>query len=244
MNQGLYIDKLSVGYNRKSIVLQDISLEVKQGDLILVIGENGAGKSTLLKTLGAILAPIHGVLNFEGIAIEKWNAKALAQKIAYVDASASAGQLMTAREFIAFGRYPYSNWILTKSEEEEALIEDVIVECEMTHLADKYLDEMSDGEKQKVMIARALVQETSLLILDEPTTHLDIKNTNSIFKLLQQQQVKKNKTILFSSHQVEKALKIATKIWLVHKGKVIESTVENFQNTPELKAIVFGEEDF
>jgi len=240
--QLIHIEQLSLGYNKTQAVLKDVHLNVEENDLILVIGENGAGKSTLLKSICGLIKPLSGEIKLKGERLIEWDRRLLAKELSYVSSNNSVNHLMTVKEFIAFGRYPYSNWWAKQKEEDIRIISEAITQCGLDHLQKQQINEISDGEKQKVFIARALAQKSDIFILDEPTTHLDIKNSKGIFKILKQQKQEQQKTIIFSSHQVEKALKIADKVWIVADGKVIEKTVEEFSSNKALWELVFGEE--
>ena len=239
----LHIENLTVGYTKHSTILKGVNVAANSGEVILVIGENGSGKSTLLKTISGLLKFRSGSIAVLSRSLSDWNKSDLSKKVSYVASRENMNLNLTVTDFVAFGRYPYSNWLSQQSEIDKALIAESIKACGIEYLADKKVSEISDGEKQKVSLARAIAQETEILILDEPTTHLDIKSTNSILKLIKQQKGKE-KCIVFSSHQVEKAIKVADKVWVVSCGKVIEASVESFLQNKELKELVFGVESF
>ncbi len=228
--------------NGGKVVFNDINLNVKRGEVVVVLGENGSGKSTLLKCFAGLIQPNHGEVKLNEKNILNWNKKERSKRIAFVSTKNNYSQMHSVQGFIAFGRYPFTNWLGKLREEDQSQIKDTIAECGLNEIKDKTMDALSDGERQKVIIARALAQNTDLLILDEPTTHLDIKNTLAIFQMLKKQAKDKNKALLFSSHQVDWAIDIADKIWIVDQAKVIESTKEEFKNSRKLREILFGEQ--
>ena len=176
----------------------------------------------------------------KGKLLNNWHQKDLAKQLAYVSTQINYSPLLRVWEFIAFGRYPFTNWLGRLSQEDKRIIEVAMEESSISYLSNKNMVEISDGERQKVAISRAIVQGTKLLILDEPTTHLDIKNSRAIFNLIQSQSIREKKTIIFSSHQVEQALDIANKIWLFNASEVIECNPEEFKKSSVLKKILYG----
>ena len=168
------------------------------------------------------------------------NKSGLAQRLAYVSSSEDVRSIITVKRFIGFGRYPHSGWMLKPSERDFQMIDEALKTCGIEYLASKTMSQLSDGERQKVYLARAIAQNAELIILDEPTTHLDIKSSSSIFNLIKSQG-EQGRAVLFSSHQVDKALKIADKVWLVDCGRVIETTPTEFNKNERLKKLIFGE---
>lgn len=222
-------------------ILDDINLKVERGEVVVILGENGSGKSTLLKCLSGLLTAKSGEIFFKGKNTKDWNKKEQSKNLAFVSTHNHYSSLHTVEDFVAFGRYPFTNWLGKMQEEDVRLINKMIQECDLEHLKEKNMDSLSDGERQKAIIARALTQNTPLLILDEPTTHLDVKNSLSIFQLLKKQAKEKNKAIVFSTHQLDWAIEISDKVWIVNDAKVIETSKEEFKKSKELQRILFGE---
>ncbi len=238
----LHIKNLELAYpGQKTTVLSGLNLEVKKGEIIVLLGENGIGKSTLLKSIAGQLKPLLGTINLEDKPIESWSKKALAEKMGWVSTQLSFSEYISVEEFIAFGRYPFINWLGKLKEADLIIISKAIESCKLKHLSLKSMAHLSDGEKQKVFIARALAQETELLILDEPTTHLDVKNTVSIFALLKKQRDEFQKTIIFSSHKFENALQVANKIWLFDNKGIISCTPKEFKEDKSLQKKLIGD---
>lgn len=242
MEKVLHIENLILSYaNKQEAVLTGINLEVNKGEIVVLLGENGSGKSTLLKSIAGQLKPKSGSIKFYNKAIELWTKKGLAENLGWVDTQLSFSEYISVEEFIAFGRYPFTNWLGKLRANDLKIISTVIKNCKLDHLRSQSMARLSDGEKQKVFIARALAQETSLLLLDEPTTHLDTKNTAGIFSLLKQQGKMNGKTLIFSSHKFEHALLIADKIWLFDGKGIISTTPEEFKRSNELQGILLDD---
>jgi len=213
---------------------------MESNEIVALIGENGAGKSTLLKSICGLIHVSNGEFRIFGKNLKDWNRASLAQKMAYVSASENVQSIISVERFIGFGRYPYASWMVKQTEEDFACIEGALHVCKIEYLREKTMAQLSDGERQKVYLARAIAQNADLIILDEPTTHLDVKSSNSMFQLIQRQK-EAGRAVLFSSHQIEKALSIADKVWVVDCGSVIETTPDEFYNNAHLKRLIYGE---
>ena len=213
MNQTiLQANKLSIGYTSKkevTTIATDINISLNKGKLITLIGGNGIGKSTLLRTITAIQKPISGevFLNEKNIFTIENSDLAQQQSLVLTDKLPSSN--LSVWELIALGRQPYTNWIGTLSEEDFNKITTAIKLTNIEHLIEKKHHEISDGQLQKVLIARALAQDTDLIILDEPTTHLDLFHKVSVFKLLQKLTHETGKCILFSTHDIDLAIQLS-----------------------------------
>jgi iron complex transport system ATP-binding protein len=237
----LHINKLSITYaGKQTSVLEEVNLKVREGEVIVLLGENGVGKSSLLKTIAGYLAVTSGNINLLGKDIKEWNRKELALQLAFVPTHIPYASMLNIEEFVSFGRYPFTNWLGQLNEVDKKVVKAAIQDCGLEELKHAHMDAISDGERQKAAIARALAQEPRLLILDEPTTHLDAKNTTAVLRLLKEQSREKLKTILFSSHQVERALSIADTIWLFHEKSVRSVSPQEFEASKEMQEIIFG----
>jgi iron complex transport system ATP-binding protein len=219
LSQELNISSLTVGYENKP-TLKNISVLSDKNMMIGVFGRNGQGKSTLLKTLSGLLPPISGQFNFNGIDILNVSEKERAKLLSIVSNTQSSIGAIKVRDFVAFGRFPYTNWLGINKVKDYQEIDKAIELCKLESFTNRNYDELSDGEKQKVNIARAIAQNTPLIILDEPTVHLDLINKVEVFKLLRELVKNHNKTIIISTHQMEYALQICDQIWLINEGKV------------------------
>lgn len=218
-------EKLRIGHKRE--IIAEIDIAVPKRGFIVVIGENGKGKSTFLKTLAADIPALGGRIELFGKELKNWNNQQLSSKIATVWTQKLIVGLISVEEFVAFGRYPFTNWLAKLKAEDREQIEQAMSLCGINHLRKKEFQSLSDGERQKVLIARAISQNTDIIILDEPTTHLDIKNTAEIFYLLKKLSSEHNKTIVLSSHKIEIALQLADQVILITEKAVEQDTAEN-----------------
>ena len=222
-NSILNTKNLTIGYQQKKqdkIVFSDINISIKKGKLISVLGKNGIGKSTLLRTLSKVQKPISGAIYFEGKALNSYSENALSKKLSLVLTERLPESQLTVFELIALGRQPYTNWMDTLSEVDLTKINTAIDQTEINHLKNNRFYELSDGQLQRVLIARALAQDTEVIILDEPTAHLDMHQTIHIFSLLQKLVQETKKTIIISSHEINLALQLSDEIILLTENKV------------------------
>lgn len=221
---------LSIGYTRRgttNVVQQALNLELNAGDLVCLIGPNGAGKSTLMKTMTGLLRPLKGKIQLAGRDLQKLSQHELALNIALVLTDRVEVENTTVYDMVAFGRHPYSNWWGSNSDDDEQQISKAL---EIVHLTDKkdiQLSELSDGEKQRVMIAKALAQDTSIILLDEPTAHLDLPNRVEIMLLLHRLAHTTGKAIILSTHELDLALQAADRIWLMSENGVQSGVPED-----------------
>lgn len=224
-NTILNTKNLSIGYTSKKEVLtiaSDINISLLKGKLITLIGGNGIGKSTLLRTITAIQTPISGEVTLNNKDIFSIENSVLAQQQSLVLTDKLPSSNLTVWELIALGRQPYTNWIGNLSDEDYSKINIAIQLTNIEHLTEKKHYEISDGQLQKVLIARALAQDTDLIILDEPTTHLDLFHKVSVFKLLQKLAHETEKCILFSTHDIDLAIQLSDEIIVMTKEKTIQ----------------------
>lgn len=224
------LDNLSIGYPGKKVphvVADRIFASLKAGELTCLLGANGVGKSTLLRTLSAFQPPLNGAVQMAGHDIRQFSREQLSTKISVVltDRFEVAG--MTVYELVALGRTPYTDFWGTMNQEDKRVVDRSLEMVGITDLARRNLQELSDGERQKAMIAKALAQETPVIYLDEPTAFLDFPSKVDVMQLLRRLCREMNKSILLSTHDVELALQIADKIWLM------ESSKELITGTPE-----------
>jgi iron complex transport system ATP-binding protein len=207
---------LSIGYTGQSIPLfEKQNLALYAGELVCFMGPNGIGKSTLIRTLAGLQKSIEG-----GIYIHTDNAE-LRQQIAVVLTEKITTPGMTVEELITFGRYPYLNWNVSLHENDIRIIDEAIDQVNIRNIISKKLYQLSDGQLQMVMIARALAQTTPIILLDEPTAHLDLNNRVEIMRMLRNLARKTNKAILIATHELDLALQTADYIWLAGNQKDI-----------------------
>ncbi|MGB0788989.1 MAG: ABC transporter ATP-binding protein [Marinirhabdus sp.] len=218
---------LSVGYfNKKgsAALCNNVDISFKKGECTGLVGANGTGKSTLIRTLAAMQKPLRGSILIEGKKIETLSPLHRATKISVVLTEVPASKNLSVFELIALGRQPYTNWLGKLSETDMQTVNAAMAETETTNLAGKKCSELSDGQLQRVYIARALAQGTPIIILDEPTTHLDLYHRAYIFKLLKRLAQQHGKTILFSTHEIEPALRLCDKMILMVQGELYFDT--------------------
>ena len=219
---------LSIGYAKKHtqyIVQSNLHLQLKAGELVCLIGPNGCGKSTLLRTISGLQKAIEGEVLMNGKELHQLSVARRARRIALVLTDRIDLENATVYNIVAFGRHPYSNWWGRITPESEKLIRQSIEMVHLTHKIDACFNELSDGERQRVMIAKALAQNTPIVLLDEPTAHLDLPNRVEIMLLLHRLAHDTNKCIMLSTHELDMALQAADKIWLMSQTHGIECGV-------------------
>lgn len=215
---------LNIGYrkrNNTTVVQKEMSLNLKAGELVCLIGPNGSGKSTLMRTIAGLQKPLSGSVFIDGEDVTTMKQHKKAKKIALVLTDRVSVENATVRDIVTMGRHPYSHWLGGLTDESKKKINEAI---QLTHLKDKenhFFDELSDGEKQRVMVAKALAQDTPVVFLDEPTAHLDISNRVEIMLLLHHLAHSTNKAILISTHELDIALQAADRIWLLSAAESI-----------------------
>ncbi|MFP9098645.1 ABC transporter ATP-binding protein [Flavobacterium sp. RHBU_24] len=224
---------ISIGYGGKKpvTVADNLSLALKKGTLTALIGANGIGKSTLLRTLSGLQKPLKGEVLIGNKNLSSYSRSALAQQLSLVlTESPNAGNL-TVFELVSLGRQPYTNWLGSLTPNDIAKINQALALTQTQHLADKKYFEISDGQLQNVMIARALAQDTPVIILDEPTTHLDLPHKIRLIKLLKKLAAEENKCILFSTHDLDLALQMADELVIMKKGCLVQGSPETLINS-------------
>ena len=211
---------LTIGY-RKRVVAENLSLELRAGELVCLLGPNGVGKSTLLRTLAGMQPPLGGRALLQGDDVSKLPSREIAKRLSIVLTERVDAGTITARELVALGRYPYTDWMSRQTDSDRRAVERAIRAVGATELADRQVHELSDGERQKVMIARALAQEPVVMMLDEPTAFLDLPRRVEIVYLLRSLARETQRAILLSTHDLDLALRCADQVWLMtEKGKM------------------------
>lgn len=220
MNPNVIIETkdLKTGYESTTVVaVQDLFLE--KGKLYVLIGLNGSGKSTLIKTLGGLLPPIDGEVKIEGNAMSEFRPGKKARKISIVLTGRPRVDFLTVKQLVLMGRYPHHGWMVKVSNEDNEIAESALQQAGATYLTDRQINSLSDGEFQRVMIARCLAQHTPVILLDEPASFLDFIGKEELYRLLKTLCEKEGKTILISTHDIEKANELADAIVLIKNGK-------------------------
>lgn len=215
----LHTHDLAIGYGKKTLSA-GLNLVIEPGQLIGLIGQNGVGKSTLMRTLCGFQAALSGEVFIGEKAIKSIPASELAKKISVVLTEKPGAQNLTVLELISLGRHPYSGWLGQLREADVAAMERAFEQCQIHYLLEKRLHQLSDGQLQKVMIARALAQDTDLIVLDEPTSHLDLRNKVEVLELLKHVSTT-GKSVLISTHEITLAAKVCDTFWGMDFGQPI-----------------------
>ena len=219
---------LSIGSSKKGktdIIQSGLDLQLRAGELVCLIGPNGSGKSTLLRTLTGLQKPLTGTTFIDGKDITKIKQNEKALMLALVLTERVDIENTTVYNLVALGRHPHSDWWGNVTDNEDAIIREAIEMVHMDHKMHQNINELSDGERQRAMIAKALAQDTPIIMLDEPTAHLDLPNRVEIMLLLHKLAHRTQKAILLSTHELDLALQAADRIWLISSDKGIESGV-------------------
>ena len=214
------LSQLSVGYSLSHPVISDINLELRSGQLACLIGENGIGKSTLLKTLTGFLPKLKGSLLLGNRDIESFSQRELARQVSIVLTQKPDVQNLTIEEIIGLGRSPYTGFFGRLRAEDRKVVDDAIATMGIEKLRGRMIQTLSDGERQKVMIAKALAQETPIILLDEPTAFLDFPSKAETFQSLQRMAHERDKLILLSTHDLELAVRFADSLLEVKSGRL------------------------
>jgi len=226
----LSLDSLKIGYvsgKNENILLPPLNASADRGELIAVIGRNGIGKSTLLRTLTGLQRLLGGEIFYSGKSIREFSRMELAQKVGYISTEIIKVNNMSVYDLVAMGRFPHTNWTGKIEIIDHEVILDAIEKTSMSSFSGKFISELSDGERQKAMIARILAQDTGIMVMDEPTAFLDVAGKYEIFHLMHTLSRNNNKTIIFSTHDLQMAISQSDKIWLILDNKLIEGAPED-----------------
>jgi cobalamin transport system ATP-binding protein len=218
---------LAVGYQTRAgvrTVLADLNLTVHAGEFVCLLGPNGIGKSTLLRTLARMQPPLEGCIELDGTDMRELTQSQIARRLGVVLTERVGVEALSARRIVEFGRYPHSGWLGGLAEHDRGVVDRALDAVHIAGVASRDFNKLSDGERQRVMIARALAQEPALLLLDEPTAFLDVTSRRELMHLLRRLAAIERVAIIASTHEVELALRTADVIWLVTRdGRLIAS---------------------
>lgn len=226
MNPILEAQELSIGYAKKVIAAR-LDLRLYAGEVVCLLGQNGAGKSTLMRTLAGMQSPLHGRVLLMGDDVRRLDARALAKRLSVVLTERVDVGALTVYDLVALGRYPYTDWMSRLQDDDKAAVMRAIESVGAAALTQRLVGELSDGERQKVMIARALAQEPALMILDEPTAFLDLPRRAEIMFLLRDLARQSGRAILLSTHDLDLALRTADRVWLLAHGALTDGAPED-----------------
>lgn len=238
------VQNVIFGY-KKDLVLKDISFNIEKGKFFSIIGPNGSGKSTILKLLNNLYTTKRGQILIEGNKISNYKKKALAKKIALVPQNTNLDYEFPVEDVILMGRHPYKGRFQKEDDNDYRIIEDVMEMTGTLELKSKLITEISGGERQRVIIARALAQDPSIILLDEPTSHLDINHQIEILNLLKDLNEKKGTTIIVVMHDLNLASRYSDEIIMINDGKIMDMgkpedviTKKNIQEAYNLDVVI------
>jgi iron complex transport system ATP-binding protein len=223
--KGISIGYPKTGHRKENPLYEDLSLTLYKGEMACLIGANGAGKSTLLRTISASQPLLKGTIYLKGKDISVYSEKELSRLLGLVLTDKTSAGGLLVKELIELGRYPYTGFFGQLTKQDNEIVQKAMEDVHIAHKAKSYISELSDGERQKAMIAKALSQECPIVILDEPTAFLDIESRIEIMSLLRYLTVNQEKTILLSTHDIDIALLLADRLWLLSNEKGLISGV-------------------
>lgn len=233
-NTIIKITDLTIGYTQgkqQTSILSNINISLPKGELIGIIGANGTGKSTLLRTLAHQQEKLSGTILINNTPIENYSVNAWATQVSWVHTETIIPRSLSVFELVSLGRQPYTNWLDKLTKTDLLKIEESLELTDLKKLRNKKCSTLSDGQLQRVFIARAIAQDTSVIFLDEPTTHLDLHHKVETLTLLKSLCEKFNKTIVFSSHEIELVLQICNQIVSINNEQVVLHTAEQLINS-------------
>jgi iron complex transport system ATP-binding protein len=211
---------ISLGFGSRSLIT-DASTRFECGKITALLGRNGTGKSTLLRTIAALQRPVEGEVFVGGDSLVSIGSQQLAKRLSFVNTERVDVEALRVFDVVAMGRSPYTDWMGRLTKDDEDVVRRSIALAGIEHLAERYVDTLSDGECQRVMIARALAQDTPAILLDEPTSFLDLPNRYELCRLLAELAHNENKCIIFSTHELDIALSLADSIALVDTPQLV-----------------------
>lgn len=233
--------ELTLAYDDRTVV-HDLDLAVPDGRVTVIVGPNACGKSTTLRALGRLLKPKSGAVLLDGAELAKTPTKKIAQSIGLLPQSPVAPEAITVADLVARGRQPHQRWWQQWSQEDERAVTDAMERTDVTALADRPVDELSGGQRQRVWIAMALAQETDLLLLDEPTTFLDIAHQVEVLDLVRQLNHERGRTVVAVLHDLNQAARYADHLVAMKAGRIVAEGRPDDVVTAELVREVFGME--
>jgi iron complex transport system ATP-binding protein len=239
METALTTRKLTLSYDRATII-QDLNLAIPAHQITALVGPNGCGKSTLLKGLARLLKPQSGVVYLNRTSIFQLPTKEVAKQLGMLPQSPIAPEGLTVRELVAQGRYPHQSWFQQWSKEDEQFTERALQITGMTELGDRPLDSLSGGQRQRAWIAMALAQNTEILLLDEPTTFLDLAHQIEVLDLLYDLNQTQNRTIVMVLHDLNQACRYADYLVVMWKGHLYAQGTPDSIMTEAMVSEVFG----
>lgn len=233
------VKSLKVGYDDK-IIIDDLSIQIKKGAITTIIGENGSGKSTLLKTLGRILHPVSGEVYANGMNVHKTNTKEIAKIIGLLPQSPKAPNGLNVEEVVEYGRFPHKKKNGKMTPEDRRIIDSALERTNLLELKDRSINNLSGGQRQRVWIAMVLAQQTDIILLDEPTTYLDMAYQLEVLNLVQSLNREKGVTVVMVLHDINQASRFSDELIMLRSGKIIAQGPPAQTMTKENLKKVFG----
>lgn len=240
----LILSNLAIGYavgGSKRQVVDAINTRLYSGELVSLVGKNGAGKSTLLRTVSAFQPPLSGNIEYCGCDTRVTDASQLSRHLAIVLTGREPVYNLSVREVVAMGRMPYTGFFGLNSSRDRRAVDEAMGMLGVCSFADRMIDTLSDGERQKVMIAKAVAQETPVILLDEPTAFLDYASRVSLMQSLRTLAHERGKAILLSTHDLELALRLSDKLWLMDKKQLHAGSVDELSQSGALSSFIDGD---
>jgi len=233
------IENLSLSYDNKTIIVHELDLTIQAGTITALVGANGCGKSTLLRGISRLLKPMGGNVVLNGQNIHSMKAKVLARQLGILPQSPIAPEGLTVHELVAQGRYPHQSWLQQWSREDENIVDEALTITNLTMFADRPVDTLSGGQRQRAWIAMALAQQTKILLLDEPTTYLDMAYQVDVLDLLADLN-EKGRTIILVLHDLNQAARYADSVVALRGGQIVVQGTPQDVMTPSNIQQVFG----
>ncbi|MBP5630109.1 MAG: ABC transporter ATP-binding protein [Bacteroidaceae bacterium] len=234
------LQNLTVGYGEKA-VLSDINQTLQAGQMVCLLGANGAGKSTILRTLAGFLPPLSGKVLVDGRDLNSLSVSERSKAVSVVLTERVEVQYMKVADLVGMGRSPYTGFFGTLTKEDKAIVGEAIEMVGIGNLAERTIDTLSDGERQKAFLAKALAQQTPIILLDEPTAFLDFHAKVSTLRLMLKLAHETNKTIFLSTHDVEMAIQLSDELWIVQDGNISTGTTASLTESGILERFLQDE---
>lgn len=234
------LNDITLAFGQRRLI-EDASAHFVSGHMVALLGRNGTGKSTLLRTMAALGAVQGGGIFVDGVNIDDISARDLAHKIAFVNTERISVEALSVHDIVAIGRSPYTDWMGRLTAEDEAIVTRSIAVAGVEHLTHRNVETLSDGEAQRVMIARALAQQTDVILLDEPTSFLDLPNRYELCLLLRRLAHDEGKCVIFSTHELDIALSLADSIALVDTPRLVHRKTQDMIASGDIERLFDSE---
>ncbi|MGX5697832.1 ABC transporter ATP-binding protein [Agromyces soli] len=239
MNARLEARGLTLAYDGR-VVVEGLDFALPDGEVTAIIGPNGCGKSTLLKGLGRVLAPVAGEVRLDGVRLDRIPTRRIATQLSMLPQSPVAPSGLTVAELVARGRHPHQRWYEQFGRADERIVREAMEATDVARLADVPLDELSGGQRQRVWLSMTLAQQTGIVLLDEPTTYLDLAHQVEVLELVHELNTRHGRTVLMVLHDISLAARYASRIVAMHDGRIVADGTPDEVVTEQMLAEVFG----